>query len=325
MRAILTTLALLPLLLLAALMLGERAVTPAELLAALTGPKDAPPDLVFILHQLRLPRALLALLVGAALGVAGTICQAALRNPLAEPGLIGINGGAALAVSVLLLALPGLPVAWLPWAAFAGAAAMVLLLQALAAHGGTQSGRVILIGIGLSGLAGGISGFLAAFGDPVALQRALIWMAGSLLDSRWPAVGLLALWLLPVALLLVPLAHRLDLARQQDDVLRGLGLRPGWLRGGLLLIAAPIAAAAVALSGPIGFVGLIAPHLARGLAGPGHMRLLPLSGLIGAGLLLVADTVGRSLIAPTQIPAGIVTALLGTPFLGWLIWRGRNV
>lgn len=305
-----------------ALLAGEQRIAPADLIEALLGHPDARPDQVFILRELRLPRVLMALMAGAALGAAGTICQAALRNPLAEPGLIGINGGASLAVMVMLLALPGWPAAWVPAAALVGALVMVALLQLLGAGGGSL--QVILIGIGLSAFCGGLSGALAAFGDPVALQRALIWMAGSLLDSRWATVALLAGWLLPAGLVLLLMPHWLDLVRLEDMVLSGLGLRPGPLRAGLLLLAALLAAAAVAACGPIAFIGLLAPHLARRIAGPAHAGLLPSAALSGAALLLLADTLGRSVIAPAQVPAGIVAALLGTPFLGWLIYRSRD-
>lgn len=324
MRAILATAALLPLLLMAALAFGDRAIAPGQILPALTGRADAAPDVVFILQQLRLPRALMAMLIGASLALAGAICQAVMRNPLAEPGLIGINGGAALAALVLIIGLPQIPGFWLPWAAFAGALMMVAVIQLLALRVGMRSQRIILIGIGCGAMTGGIAGFLSSMGDITAVQRAMLWMAGSLQDSRWDKLVLLAGWLvLPVGVVLV-LARMLDLLGFEDEVVRGLGLRPGRARGGMLALCALICGAAVAATGPVGFVGLIAPHIARAVVGPGHARLLPLSALIGAALLLVADTAGRSVIAPAQVPAGIVTALLGAPFFGWLMWRHRN-
>lgn len=315
---------LLPALLLVSLGFGDSYIPPGQILHALTGSADAVPQLVFVLEKLRLPRALLALIIGAAFGLAGTICQAAMRNPLAEPGLIGINGGAALAALILIIALPHLPIAWLPWAAFAGALAMVALLQGLAWRVGMRSQRIILIGIGIGALTGGIAAFLSAFGDITAVQRAMIWMAGSLQASRWEQVWLLLIWLaLPVTLLII-MAPVLDLLGFDDAIVRGLGVSAAWARAGMLLLCAVIAASAVAVSGPIGFVGLIAPHIARRMTGSGHRRLLPMAAMVGAALLLIADTLGRSVIAPLQIPAGIMTAGVGAPFLAWLMWRQRD-
>lgn len=307
-----------------ALMSGDRAIPAAAILPALLARPEAAPDVVFILRELRLPRAILAMLTGAALSLAGAICQAAMRNPLAEPGLIGVNGGAALAAMILLVALPGISVGWLPWAAFAGAAVMVAVIQGLALRVGMRSQRIILIGIGCSAFAGGIAGFLSVFGEVTAVQRAMIWMAGSLQDARWSKTGVLLAWLIvPVALIFAG-ARLLDMLALEDTVLRALGLHPALARGGALVLCAALAGAAVAATGPVSFVGLIAPHIARRLGGPGMAREWPMTAVCGALLLLIADTLGRSLIAPAQIPAGIVTALLGAPFFGWLIWRARN-
>lgn len=311
---------LLPPALLAALAIGDR---PLPLSALLDGP-EAPAGAVFILHQLRLPRALMAVLVGAALAAAGTIAQAAMRNPLAEPGLIGLNGGAALAVMVIVVGIPGLPAAWLPWAAFGGAMAMVAVIHALALRVGLRSQGIILIGIGCSALTGGLASFLAAFGEIAAVQRAMLWMAGSLQDSRWDKLGWLALWLLPGLGLAGLLARRLDLLGLEDTVVRGLGLPAGRARAGALALCALICGAAVAATGPVAFVGLMAPHIARRATGPVHARLLPAAAGTGALLLLLADTLGRSVIAPAQLPAGLVTALMGAPFFGWLMWRHRD-
>ncbi|MBK4215963.1 iron ABC transporter permease [Paracoccus caeni] len=324
MRVTLIAALAMPLLLLAALGFGDRPIPLGHILSALTGFGEAPPDAVFILNQLRLPRALLAMTIGAALALAGAICQAAMRNPLAEPGLIGINGGAALAALVLIIGMPGVSLAWLPWAAFGGAMVMVALIQGLAIRVGMRSQRIILIGIGCGALTGGIAGFLSSMGDIILVQRSMIWMAGSLQDSRWEKLWILLMWMTPAMILLMLLAPVLDLLGFEDPVVRGLGVSAPWSRAGMLALCALIAAAAVAATGPIGFVGLIAPHIARHLVGAGHRRLLPLSALMGAGLLLLADTVGRSIIAPAQIPAGILTALLGAPFFGWLMWRHRN-
>ena len=315
---------MLALLLLIALAAGERVIAPGLILSALRGDPSVPPDIAFIIADLRLPRAALAMLAGAALALAGALAQAAMRNALAEPGLIGINGGAALAAMVLLVLFPALAAHWLPWAALAGALAMTALIQTLSLRFGMRSQRMILIGLALGAVAGGLSSFLSAMGDITAVQRAMLWMAGSLQDSRWEKLSLLALWLAPMIALTLAAARLLDLLGFEDEQVAALGLPSGRMRAGVLALCAALAAAVVAATGPIGFVGLVAPHLARLLVGPLHRNLLPMAAVSGAGLLLLADTVGRSLIAPAQIPAGIVSALIGAPFFGWLIWRHRN-
>lgn len=324
MRALALAALILGLTFLAALASGERAVPLAQILSALAADPSVPPDVTFILRELRLPRALMAVLAGASLALAGALAQAAMRNSLAEPGLIGINGGAALAAMLLIVAFPAVPVSWLPWAALAGALLMAMLIQGLSLRFGMRSGRVILIGLALGAVAGGMSSFLAAMGDITRVQRAMIWMAGSLQDSRWPTLWLLIPWLVGLGGLSLALSRLLDLLGFDDEVVHALGLPAGRLRAAILALCAALAGAVVAATGPIGFVGLVAPHLARRIAGPGHRQMLPLAALTGATLLLAADTLGRSLIAPVQIPAGIVTALIGAPFFGWLLWRHRN-
>ncbi|MFE3839007.1 FecCD family ABC transporter permease [Pseudogemmobacter sonorensis] len=323
MRLALASLALV-LLLLTALGAGERAIAPGLILSALRGDPVVPPDIAFIITELRLPRALLAMLAGAALALAGALAQAAMRNSLAEPGLIGINGGAALAAMVLLVLFPASAAFWLPWAALAGALGMAALIQILSLRFGMRSQRMILIGLALGAVAGGLSAFLSAMGDITAVQRAMLWMAGSLQDSRWEKLHLLLLWLAPLAALALGSARLLDLLGFEDEQVTALGLPSGPLRAAMLALCAALAGAVVAATGPIGFVGLAAPHMARRLVGPLHRHLLPVAALTGAGLLLLADTLGRSLVAPAQIPAGIVSALIGAPFFGWLVWRHRD-
>lgn len=324
MKALLTASLLLVAAFVLALGAGERHVPPGLVLAAITGDPSAPPDIAFILRELRLPRALIAVLSGAALALAGALAQAAMRNSLAEPGLIGITGGAALATMVMTVGFPVLAATWLPWAALAGALVMTLLIQVLSLRFGMRSQRMILIGLALGATAGGASSFLAATGDIASVQRAMVWMAGSLQDSRWEKLWPMVGWLVPLGLITLMSARLLDMLGLEDALVSALGLPSGRLRAAMLALCAGLAGAVVAATGPIGFIGLVAPHLARQLTGPLHRHLLPLAALIGAVLLLLADTLGRSLIAPAQIPAGIVTALIGAPFFGWLLWRRRN-
>ncbi len=307
-----------------ALSFGEQRIAPAEVLAALRNTGEASPAAQMIVTGLRLPRAVMALLVGAALGASGAVAQAIMRNPLAEPGLLGINAGAALAAVLVIIQLDGVPQSLLPWLTFGGALAMSAAIYALSWKQGTSSTRIILIGVGLSSLAGAAASFISTFGDAPAVQRAMIWLAGSLQDSRWERVRMLAAWSIPALLLAWAMARELDLIAFGDTVARGLGQRVNAVRGGAVLICALLSGAAVAASGLVAFVGLAAPHLARRLLGHGHLRLIPAAALIGALLVLAADLAARNVMPPVQLPVGLFTALLGAPFFGWLLWRKRN-
>lgn len=324
-RTVLPLLAIVAGLLAASLGLGDVPISPGDLVSVLMRPSDSSPATAMVLFELRLPRALLALLVGMALAVAGTIAQAVMRNPLAEPGILGINAGAALAATLVIVLLPAAPIALLPWAGFAGASAMAAAIYLLSWRGGTSSLRIVLIGIGLSSLGGAATTLLTTFGEIRDVQRALIWLAGSVYDADWPKLRTLLVWLAgPVALTWL-CAGELDLVRFGDRAARALGQRVELTRAVLILLCTLISGAAVAAAGLIGFVGLIAPHLARSLVGPLHARLIPVAALIGGTLVMAADLLGRIAIAPAQLPAGLVTALIGAPFLGYLLWGRRHV
>ncbi|MFV0360718.1 FecCD family ABC transporter permease [Tropicimonas sp.] len=307
-----------------ALTTGEVALTPAELMRALTAPDGMQGPAQTILWSLRLPRLAMAILVGAALAVAGAVAQAIMRNPLAEPGILGINAGAALMAVLVIVQWQNVPASHLPWLSFLGAVAMSAAIWLLAWQDGTSTLRFILVGVGLSALAGSAATFVATFGDMVLMQRAMLWMAGSLQDSRWIKVEILALWLIvPLALIWLN-ARELDLIGFDESVARGLGQRVDLTRGMMVLAIAAISGAAVAAAGLIGFVGLVAPHMARRLVGHRHKVLLPGAALIGALMVVAADIVARSVIAPAQLPVGVTTAAIGAPFFGWLLWKKRN-
>lgn len=309
---------------LAAIALGDQRLALGEVLGALTGAPDATPGTRMIVNGLRLPRALMAVLVGACLGVAGAVCQAIMRNPLAEPGLLGINSGAALAATLIIIEFRTIPQDLLPVLTFAGALAMSAAIYAFSSRQGTSSVRIILIGIGLGALAGAGASFVSTFGDPPAVQRAMIWLAGSLQDSRWDRVRMLAQWSALPLLAAWLAARELDLIAFGDTVARGLGQRVNLLRGIAVLICAALSGAAVAAAGLVGFVGLAAPHLARRLVGHAHSRLIPASAITGAVLVLCADLAARRIMPPVQLPVGLFTALLGAPFFGFMLWKKRN-
>lgn len=307
-----------------ALVLGDQKFSVEQIQTAMFTPGTGPAYIETILWELRLPRATLAVLVGAGLAIAGTVCQAIMRNPLAEPGILGINAGAALVAVLVIVHLPSVSETLLPWLTFAGACVMSAAIYALAWRQGTTSLRIILVGIGLSALAGAAASFISTFGDITSVQRAMIWLSGSLQDSRWAKVNVLALWLIaPVSLVWLS-ARELNLISFGDEIAQGLGQRVNLVRGLLVLAIATISGAAVAAAGLIAFVGLAAPHIARRLVGHRHEVLIPAAALCGAIMVLAADIIARRLMPPAQLPVGLMTGLLGAPIFAWLLWKKRN-
>ncbi|MEP2640112.1 iron ABC transporter permease [Roseobacter sp.] len=307
-----------------ALALGDQPLSLAQLRTAVLAPDDSPAFVRVIVWDLRMPRALLATLVGMALAIAGTISQAIMRNPLAEPGLLGINAGAALAAMLVIVQLKSIPETWLPVLTFAGACSMSGLIYLLSWRQGTTSLRIILVGVGLSALAGAAASFVSTFGDIRSVQRAMIWLSGSLQDSRWNKVEALALWLIAPTAFVWCGARALNLIAIGDTVAHSLGQRVNLTRGLMILATATLSGAAVAASGLIAFVGLAAPHIARRVVGHRHHTLIPAAALCGAIMVLGADIVARRAMPPAQLPVGLMTGLLGAPFFGWLLWKKRN-
>lgn len=310
-----------PALLLASLALGEQTVSRADLESLIDGSAT---EIRMIVLDLRLPRALMALTAGMALGIAGAIAQAVMRNPLAEPGILGINAGAALAGGLVIVGMKGAGATLLPVAGFAGATLMAAAVFVLSWRNGTSSLRIVLIGIALGSLAGAGSSFLIAFSDVADVQRLMIWFSGSVYAASWETLRLLAAWLVVPVAPACPAFRQLDLMRFGDDIAASLGQRVNLGRALLILLCTAISGATVAACGLIGFIGLIAPHVARKMVGAGHARMIPASSLVGGLLLMAADLIGRTVIAPAQLPAGIVTALIGAPFLGYLLWGRRH-
>ncbi len=303
---------------------GEYPIAPLDVMRTMIGIEAGDGNYSFIVNTLRLPRALVALLVGAALGISGAILQGLTRNPLAAPDIVGINAGAGLAAVTLIVALPSVPAALIPPAAFAGALVVAVLLYALAWRGNSSPIRLILIGVGLSAIASALTTVMIVTGEIFEVSRALIWLTGSVYGRTWEQIWPLLPWLalfVPLALLRSRHLNALNLG---DEVARGLGVRVELERGLLILTSVALAASAVATAGTLAFVGLIAPHIARLLVGPSHGGLLPTSAMIGGALVVLADLVGRAAFAPIEIPCGIVTAAVGAPYFLYLLYRGRN-
>lgn len=307
-----------------AVCVGDQRLSLEEIRIAAFSRGEGPAYIETIFWSLRLPRAALAVLVGAALGVAGTVSQSVMRNPLAEPGVLGINSGAALMAILVIVHWQGVSDALLPWMTFAGACAMSVAIYALSWRRGTTSLRIILVGVGLSALAGAGASFISTFGDITSVQRAMVWLSGSLQDSRWIKVEVLGLWLILPVMLVWMFSRELNLITFGDPVARGLGQRVNLVRGLMILATAAISGAAVAAAGLVAFVGLAAPHIARRLVGQRHEVLIPAAALCGAIMVVAADIIARRMMPPAQLPVGLMTGLLGAPFFGWILWKKRN-
>ncbi|MBB0245321.1 iron chelate uptake ABC transporter family permease subunit [Streptomyces alkaliphilus] len=279
-----------------------------------------------VLWNIRLPRIVLALLVGASLGCAGALMQGVFGNPLAEPGVIGISSGAAVgAVASIAFGLTVLGSWTVTVGAFIAGLATVLVVYVLSRSAGrTEVVTLILTGIAVNAFAGALIGLSIFFADNAQISEITFWQLGSLAQATWPKV----LAVLPCAalgLLVAPLyARRLDLLSLGERPARHLGVDVERMRIALIVLVALLTAAAVAVAGIITFVGLVVPHLLRMIAGPGHRFLIPGSALAGALVLLAADLAARTIAAPAEMPLGVLTALIGSPFFFWLLRRTRR-
>ncbi len=278
-----------------------------------------------VLWDIRFPRVVLAALVGGALGCAGASMQGTFSNPLAEPGIVGVSSGAALgAVASIVFGLGWLGSWSLTAAAFAGGLVTVVLVYLASRNGGrTEVVTLILTGIAVNALAGALIGLLMFYSTDAELRSVTFWQLGSVAQATWPKVLAVA----PVALvggaLAVRMAPRLDLLALGERSARHLGVDVERLRVRMLVIVAMLTAAAVAVSGIILFVGLVVPHLVRMVIGPAHRMLVVASALGGALLLVVGDLAARTIAQPAEIPLGVLTALVGSPFFFWLLRRTR--
>ncbi|WP_020129532.1 iron ABC transporter permease [Streptomyces sp. 303MFCol5.2] len=272
----------------------------------------------------RVPRVLAALCAGAALALAGTLVQAVTRNPLAEPGVLGVSGGAALGAVLLVTTVPVAGTWGVAGAAFAGAAVTSVVVFGLAARGGYQQNRLVLVGIGTAAGTTALISLLIVLTDPFNATKALTWLSGSTYGRTMPDVLPVALVLTVGLVFAVARRGELDLVSLDADTPRLLGLRLSWARLGFLVVSVLLSATAVASAGTIGFVGLVAPHAARALVGRRHVRVVPVAVLLGAALVCTADLLGRTVIAPAQLGAGLMTAVIGTPYFLYLLVRGRR-
>lgn len=305
------------------LCLGSFPTTFMQVLHALAAPQSS--DITFIIWELRLPRIALAILVGAALAMAGAMLQSIVRNPLASPDVIGITSGAAFA-AVLFLALLSahFSIHWLPFAAMLGALLSALLVISLTWKNGINPSRMVLVGIGLAAATSAGTTLLMVISDDSAAMNAYVWLTGSLYAAQWNDVQGILPWLLVSVPTGLAFARHADAMALGDNIAEGLGVPI--LRSRLILLACSVAlaGAAVAFAGGISFVGLVAPHLAVKLVGRNMARLVPASALVGALIVLYADLLGRVAFLPKDLPAGIFVAGIGAPFFVYLLHRARQ-
>lgn len=303
------------------LAVGDFPVPLRDVVASLLGDGAAGND--FIVRELRLPRALLATVVGAAFGVSGALFQRIADNPLASPDIIGINSGAA-AAAVLVIVWWGGSASQVTAGALAGAVLSAAAIYLLAYRGGISGYRLVLIGIGISALLRAVTNYLLTRAEISDAARASVWLVGSLNGRSWAdlrPVAIATAVLVPITLAVARQMRQLELGR---DTATGLGVHVERIQALMLLIGVALAALATAAAGPIVFVALVAPQIARRLTGVRTLGVLP-AAAVGALLLLGSDLVARRIVAPTELPVGIVTGVLGAPFLLFLLARGNKV
>ncbi|PLT33962.1 iron ABC transporter permease [Bacillus sp. V5-8f] len=307
---------------------GQMFISPLRVAKILFGAGNEMETMV--VTSFRLPRIVVAIMVGMALAVAGGILQGMIRNPLASPDIIGLTGGASFAVVSFLAFFSDtnnsltVSIAWLPLAAFAGASITAFLVYSFSWKNGVAPTRLVLVGIGISALMQAGTTMMMILGPIYRASQANIWITGSVNGAKWTDVYILVPLVLLILSIAFALSRNLNVQELGEDIALGVGNKVEKQRLFLLVIATALTGGAVAFGGGIGFVGLMAPHMARRLVGGAFGALLPIAALIGAVLVLVADLIGRTLFAPLEIPAGVFTASIGAPYFIYLLYKTRN-
>lgn len=302
--------------------MGEMKIHPLDVLKVLLGMGSEQDAL--IVQQFRLPRILIAILVGAALASAGAIMQGIVRNPLAAPDILGVSGGASIAAVGFLLLFETASIKWLPPIAFLGALFTTLLLYTLAWKKGVTPLRLVMIGVGIKIAASAIVTILIMFSPFLLQNKALLWLTGSIYGVDWNDVLMILPWVVILIAIAAVLARRVNIQQLGDDIATSLGSFLQWDRFTLLMICAALTGAAVSVGGDISFVALLAPHIAKQLIGPSFGGALPLSASIGALIVLSADLVARMAFTPIEVPVGVFTSAVGAPFFIYLLYKNRN-
>lgn len=311
-------LGLLALLAIWAISLGSYEMSYADVIRAISG--RGTEDQNFVVQTIRLPRTICAVMIGAALAMSGAIFQGLVRNPLVSPDVIGINGGASLLAVIWIIY--GLNADFLPVAAFTGAATAAALVYGLTWKRGIDTARLILVGIGIGAAVNAAITFITIRFPVEIVRPATVWTMGSVYASSWRDVTVLSVSLVLLTIVSVVLARSLRVLQLGDDITRGLGLPLEQTRLGLILAGCGLAGVAVAIAGPIGFVALMVPHIARILAGPVSGTVLVFTGILGAVFLLAADMIANHFL-PVPLPVGVVTAAVGAPYFLLLLYRSN--
>lgn len=308
--------------------LGDMKISPMTVVSVFFGGGTDMERLV--VQSFRLPRIIVALMVGMALAIAGGILQGIIRNPLASPDILGITGGAAVAVVGFLAYFSNesnaltVSIKWMPLAAFVGAGTIALLVYFLAWKNGVSPIRLVLIGIGISALMQAFTTLMMILGPIYRASQANIWITGTVHGSTWANVATVVPWTVVLMIIAFVMARKLNVQELGDEIATSVGGRVQRQRFGLLMVSTALIGSSVAFAGGIGFVGLMAPHMARRLVGSAFGALLPVSALIGGILVMVADLIGRTLFSPLEIPAGVFTAGIGAPYFIYLLFKTRN-
>ncbi|MDQ0918781.1 ABC-type Fe3+-siderophore transport system permease subunit [Paenibacillus sp. V4I5] len=276
----------------------------------------------FIVHQVRLPRILVAILAGFGLAVGGVILQSLVRNPLASPDVIGITKGAGFMAAAVIFLFPKSPSYFLPIAAFVGAFSAFLLLLLISRRLTLPPASLALVGVAIGTVFQAGTQYLI-IRHPSDINMALLWLSGSLWSRSWHDVYTLLPWIAGLLPIVWANSAKLNIFQLGDDITTSLGLNIAKQRFWLLLLAVALAGISVSAVGAIGFIGLIAPHIARSIVGARHQWLIPLAALIGADLMLLGDLLGRIIILPREVPVGIMTAVIGAPYFIYLLRRER--
>ncbi|ANU10813.1 ferrichrome ABC transporter permease [Planococcus antarcticus DSM 14505] len=306
--------------------LGMIAIAPLDVVRTLLGFGTERDELV--LFDFRLPRMVIALLIGAGLAVSGAILQGVSQNGLADPGILGINAGAGLAVVLFIYFYQGSAanlgidsIFLMPFAALLGGMAAAFMIYTIAWKKGVTPIRLILVGIGVNAAFGAALIIIQLKMDPQDFMQATIWLSGSIWGTNWKFVTAVLPWILFLVPFAIYKARYLNILNLGDNIATGLGAAVEKERRLLLVLSVALAGSCVAVGGGIAFLGLVAPHLARRIVGPKHQIMLPTAAIMGALLLLIADTIGRNFLAPSEIPVGIVVSAIGAPYFIYLLMK----
>ncbi|MGP7817311.1 FecCD family ABC transporter permease [Niallia sp. 01092] len=305
------------------LSVGSTMINPLFIIQHLLGLGNG--EYAFVIETLRLPRMVLSFLAGICLAVSGLILQGVVRNPLASPDIIGITSGSAVAAVAFITYFPEVNIKLLPFIAIVGAGVACLLIYILAWKKGVTPIRLVLIGIGVQVTMGAIITMLMVLSPTYSTSEAYIWLTGSVYGANWNNVYSMLPWVLIFVPLSLIMSRKVNVLELGDDLALSLGSKVQLTRFGLIGISVALAGAAVAFAGGIGFVGLIAPHIARKLVGRSFGSLVPVSALIGGIIVVLADIVSRTAFLPLDLPAGVFVSGMGAPFFIYLLYKNRNM